>query len=223
MTFDRDTRWVGSSSLRHFPSAFCRFLFCLGIPPNLCPPRRADKNASGERLHRTLTQEGLQVRLPSTLSEVREASEGFLWHYNHERPHQGSACGNRPPQVAFASLPALPPLPQRVDPDRWLEAIHGRGFPRTVGSDGVVDVDDEHYYLQQSLAGQRVVLLVSAPARIFEVWLAGRLIKTLPLKGLVGQEMTWQQYLAFMKEQARSEERRLLDRQQRLPQRSSGT
>jgi hypothetical protein len=25
MTFDRDTRWVGSHGLRHFPSAFCRF------------------------------------------------------------------------------------------------------------------------------------------------------------------------------------------------------
>lgn len=25
MTFDRDSRWVGSHSLRHFPSAFCRF------------------------------------------------------------------------------------------------------------------------------------------------------------------------------------------------------
>src|SRR6266700_5561131 len=37
MTFDRDSRWVGSHSLRHFPSAFCRFLLCLGIQPNVCP------------------------------------------------------------------------------------------------------------------------------------------------------------------------------------------
>ncbi len=37
MTFDRDTRWVGSYGLRHFPSAFCRFLLCLGIQPNICP------------------------------------------------------------------------------------------------------------------------------------------------------------------------------------------
>jgi hypothetical protein len=105
----------------------------------------------------------------------------------------------------------------------FLDAIHGRGFSRKVGSDGIVDVDDEHYYLQQSLAGQRVVLLVSAPDRTFEVWLAGRLIKSLPIKGLVGQEMTWQKYVAFMTEQARSEERRLLDKQHRLRQRSLGT
>jgi hypothetical protein len=92
-----------------------------------------------------------------------------------------------------------------------------------VGTDGVVDVDDEHYSIQQALAGQRVVLLVSAPDRTFEVWLEGRLIKSLPIKGLVGQEMTWQKDVALMTEQARSEERRLLDRQHRLRQRSSGT
>jgi len=92
-----------------------------------------------------------------------------------------------------------------------------------VGTDGVVDVDDERYSIQQALAGQRVVLLVSAPDRSFEVWLEGRLIKSLPIKGLVGQEMTWQKYLALMTEQARSEERRLLDRQHRLRQRSLGS
>lgn len=224
MTFDRDTRWVGSYGLRHFPSAFCRFLLCLGIQPHICPPRRPDKNAYVERLHRTLKQECLQIRLPSTLGEVREATTSFLWHYNHERPHQGTACGNRPPQVAFPNLPVLPPLPERVDPDRLPGCYpRTRVFSASVGSDGVVDVDDAHYYLQQSLAGQRVVLLVSAPDRTFAVWLEGRLIKSLPIKGLVGQEMTWQKYVAFMKEQARSEERRLLDRQHRLRQRSSGT
>ena len=54
MTFDRDSRWVGSQSLRYFPSAFCRLRLGLGIHPNICPPRRPDKNASVERLHRTL-------------------------------------------------------------------------------------------------------------------------------------------------------------------------
>ena len=92
-----------------------------------------------------------------------------------------------------------------------------------MGTDGVVDVDDEHYYIQQALAGQRVVLLVSAADRSFQVWLEGRLIKSLPIKGLLGQEMTWQQYVAFIKEQARSEERRLVDRQHRLRQNSPDT
>ncbi len=41
----------------------------------------------------------------------------------------------------------------RINPDRWLDAIHGRAFARKVGTDGVVDVDDEHYSIQQALAG----------------------------------------------------------------------
>jgi hypothetical protein len=44
LTFDRDPRWVGSASGRDFPSAFVRFLLCLGILPNICPPHRPDTN-----------------------------------------------------------------------------------------------------------------------------------------------------------------------------------
>ncbi len=44
ITFDRDTRWVGSASGRDFPSAFVRFLLCLGIQPIVCPPQRPDLN-----------------------------------------------------------------------------------------------------------------------------------------------------------------------------------
>lgn len=44
ITFDRDPRFVGSWSGRDFPTAFTRFLVCLGIEINICPPRRPDKN-----------------------------------------------------------------------------------------------------------------------------------------------------------------------------------
>ena len=109
-----------------------------------CPPRRPDKHASVERLHRTLNQACVHIRLPITLGEVREATEEFLQHYNHERPHQGKACGNLPPHTAFPNLPALPPLPERVNPDHWLETVHGQAFARKVSAQGSVDVDDEH-------------------------------------------------------------------------------
>jgi Integrase core domain len=222
MTFDRDSRWVGSHSLRHFPSAFCRFLLCLDIQPNICPPRRPDKNAYVERLHRTLNQECLQIRLPTTLGEVREATEEFLQHYNHERPHQGTACSNRPPHTAFPNLPILPPVPEQVNPDRWLETIHGQAFARKVGADGSVDVDDEHDYISQAYASQQVVLFVNAPEKTFGVWLDGRVIKSVPIKGLGDREMGWEDSVAFMKQQARSEERRLLEKQHRMRQLSLG-
>jgi transposase len=44
LTFDRDPRWVGAQSNRDFPSALRRFLLCLGIEPNVCPPQQPQQN-----------------------------------------------------------------------------------------------------------------------------------------------------------------------------------
>jgi hypothetical protein len=177
LTFDRDPRFVGSASGRDFPSPLRRFLLCLGIVPNICPPHRPDKNAFVERYHRSYGQECLQVYRPGTLAEVREVTEQFLHHYNNERPHQGRSCNNQPPRVAFPTLPQLPPLPEKVDPDRWLQTIHGQAFARRIRSDGCIDVDRESYSIRQALAGQHVVLWVNAPEKRFEVLLDNTLIK----------------------------------------------
>ncbi len=57
ITFDRDTRWVGSASRRDFPSAFVRFLLCLGIQPIICPPHRPDLKSVNEYYPKDLTAE----------------------------------------------------------------------------------------------------------------------------------------------------------------------
>jgi transposase InsO family protein len=57
LTFDNDPRLVGSPSGRDFPSALVRFLWCVGVVPNIIPPHRPDLNAYVERFHRTLGQE----------------------------------------------------------------------------------------------------------------------------------------------------------------------
>ncbi len=54
------------------------------------------------------------------------------------------------------------------------------------------------------------------------MWLDGQVIKSVPIKGLLGQQMTWEQSVTLMKEQARSEERRLLDKPHRMRQLSWG-
>jgi hypothetical protein len=90
-----------------------------------------------------------------------------------------------------------------------LETVHGQAFARKVGAQGSVDVDDEHDSISQAYAGQQVVLVVNAPEKVFGVWLKGRVIKSVPIKGLGGQEMSWEEYVACIKLQARSEERRL--------------
>lgn len=85
LTFDRDPRWVGSASGRDFPSAFVRFLLCIGVEPNICLPHHSQDNCYVERHHRAYGEECLRVFRPGTEEEVREVTEAFLRHYNYER------------------------------------------------------------------------------------------------------------------------------------------
>jgi len=208
MTFDRDPRWVGSVSGRDFPSPLRRLLLCLGITPHVCPPHRPDKNAYVERYHRTYGQECLQIHHPSTLQEVREVTEAFLSHYNNERPHQGRACKNVPPRVAFPTLPTLPALPERVDPDAWLMTLDQKMYLRHVGRDGCVDVDLQTYYISPQVAKRPILLQVVAESRQFAVWHEDQVVKQLPIKGLIGQEMTLNDYLQYIQQEALASPRR---------------
>jgi transposase InsO family protein len=209
ITFDRDTRWVGSASGRDFPSAFVRFLLCLGIQPIICPPHRPDLNAFVERYHRSLKQECLLGTRPHTLEEVREVNEAFVLHYNHERPNQALSCGNRPPRVAFPSLPALAPVPGLVDPDAWLRHVHGQHFIRKVRHNGTVVLDDVPYYIQQALVGHYVDLCVNAATQELIVWHQQQPLKRIPMKGLHKTLLSFEEFVAVMEQQARTSQRRL--------------
>jgi hypothetical protein len=85
-----------------------------------------------ERYHRSYEEECLQVYRPADLESVRTVTATFKQHYNDERPHQGLACGNQPPRMAFPVLPARPPAPLTVDSDRSLSALHGACYVRKV-------------------------------------------------------------------------------------------
>jgi transposase InsO family protein len=204
-TFDRAPRWVGSASGRDFPSAFVRFLVCLGIQPNICPAHRPDKNAFVERLHRTYKEEWRLLHRPGTLEQVREVTAAFLKHYNIERPHQGRSCGNVPPRIAFPTLPTLPPLPAQVDPDRWIQSIDGQAFARTVRADGSVTVDEVRYYVGHKLAGQRINLVVHAADKVFDLLQGATCVKHLPIKGLYGKLMSFEEYVRLMRQEAHSD------------------
>ena len=184
----------------------------------MCPAHRPDKNAYVERYHRTYAQECLRIQRPGTLQEVREVTEEFLQHYNWERPHQGRACRNVPPRVAFPILPSLPSLPQMVDPDGWLQAIDGQMFVRKVGRDGCVTVDLAPYYISQQVIGQYMALQVMAHERTFAVWHGSSLLKMVPIKHLYGQPMPREDYFALMVQEALAEERRLSVNQRHLHQ-----
>jgi integrase-like protein/Homeodomain-like domain-containing protein len=218
LTFDNDPRFVGSSSGRDFPSALVRFLLCVGVMPNVIPPHRPDLNPYVERFHRTLGQECLQIHLPRTREQVQEATEAFLTHYNDERPNQACSCGNQPPHVAYQQFPNLPAVPRTVDPDRWLGQVNKQAFARTVRAGGDLTINRQDYYVSRTLAGHRVTCWVNAAEKEFEIWQPGRHIKSVPIKGLHGQTMPFEEYVVLMKREACSEYRHYLHTHSRLAQ-----
>jgi transposase len=104
-----------------FPRPWCASRSRLSVGVRLCDRQSPQQNGFVERSHRTYQEECLAVERPETLQEVREVTAQFGQHDNWQRPHQGLSCGNRPPRVAFPTLPQLPAVPDVVDPDRWRE------------------------------------------------------------------------------------------------------
>ncbi len=64
------------------------------------------------------------------------------------------------------------------------------------------------YYIDPRMAGCQVLLQVDAKDAQFVVWHADQVIKKLLIKGLVGQEMTIDDYLKYIRAEALAYERR---------------
>lgn len=220
ITVDRDPRFVGSAQGSDFPAPLVRLLKCLSIRVNICPPRRPDKNGFVERYHRTLEAECLGRLHPRDLEQARKVVAVFREHYNRERPNQSVSCQNRPPLSAFPNLPALPGLPKEVDPDRWVEDLDGTRVVRKVTGNGTVQVDHRTYYVEQSWSGRYVTLRLDGPSRMFLVEYREQPTgKRLPMKGLVGEILPLERYLAMMVQEARTNNSggRPVGRQLKLP------
>ncbi len=181
----------------------------MGIQPQVCPPHRPDLNAEVSRYHRSLKQECLLVEVPTTEEQVRAVNDTFVQHYNQERPNQALSCGNQPPRVAFADLPALPALPELVDPDAWLTHVDGQHFIRKIRHNGTILLDDVSYYVKGALAGQYIDVCIDASQQELVIWHQQQPIKRLAIKGLHHTPLPLEQFVSLMTEQARSEQRRL--------------
>jgi len=205
ITFDRDPRFVGSWSGRDFPSALMRFLLCLGVQPDVCPPQRPDRNGFAERFNRSYDEECLSITRPNTLDETITVTDDYKQHYNLERPNQALSCKNQPPAYAFKELPMRPRPPEVVDTDGWLKAIDRQCFKRKVSSTGKVVVNRTPYYVGINLVARYVVLRVDAQAKAFHVEAQGRQVKTIPIKGLHNMFLDFQGYLEMMRREAISE------------------
>ena len=198
---------MGSPAGSDFPAALVRFGACLGIEIHLCAPHHPQQNGFVERYNRTYQEECLALDRPANLEQDKAATEVFVEHYNVERPHQGLACGNRPPRMAFPTLASLPSLPTTVDPDAWLAELDGVHLERKVDRHGMVSIDLKRYYVSSELAGHHVVLQLDAQQHCVQVLHEQQVVKVLPLKGLVGQVLSFEQFLTHMLRQARAQAR----------------
>lgn len=207
ITLDRDVRWVGSPIGSDFPAALVRFGACLGIDVKICAPRHPQQNGFVERYNRTYQEECLVHDRPETLEQARTVTSQFVTHYNQERPHQGISCSNRPPLVAFPTLAPLPTLPVTVDPDHWLWVLDGEHLERKVDRHGMVSVDLKRYYVSTKLTGKRVTLRLDASGQCMQVLLEGQPFKEVALRGLVGETLSFEQFLSHMLRQARAQAR----------------
>ena len=207
LTIDRDPRWVGSQSMRDFPSAFVRFCHCLDIQVKICLPRRPDQNGFVERYNGSFGRECLAVHRPESLERVKKVTAQYKEHYNQERPHQGLSCKNQPPRVAFPELPALRTVPLLVDPDRWLKSCEGKRYVRKVDSSGTIKIDKQHYYIGKEWVGKYVQAEVVASSGELVIWNEKEVIKRVGIKGLQRQEVNYEGYVTLMLKEARSERR----------------
>jgi hypothetical protein len=215
IVFDRDPRFVASWSLQEFPSAFMRFLLNLDIAIEVCPPQRPDLKPFVERYFRTFNRECVAIQCPQDVMQSKEVFDDHRYTFNHHRPHQAPVCGNRPPYVAFPNLPTLPALPHVVDPDRWLLGYHRQLFKRRVSSAGRIQIDKHRYYVRRDFAGHYVVCQLDAHQRVFDVMLDGKIIKTMPIKGLYDEPLEFADYLELVLKEAEAERRRLARKQRR--------
>ena len=215
LRFDRDPRFVASWGMDHFPSAFIRFLWCVGITPQVCPPRKPQKKPYIERFNRTQQEECIFKQRPADVVHTQAAVNDHRQFYNLDRPNQALSCGNRPPSEAYPQVPYLPRLPIRIDADAWLKAYHGKYFRRRVNSKGTVQVDKHSYYIGKRYDGQAVQLRLDAERKQFDVWIKRACVKQLNLKGLYEGELALDDYVTFILKEAESEEQRLKQRRHR--------
>ena len=115
--------------------------------------------------------------------------------------------------MAFPDLAPLPPLPEQVEPDHWLQKIHGKFYKRRIQANGSVQVDKQYYYIRKALKGQQILLRVDATARQFKVLLDGKPIKRVDIKGLYNGVMDLEPYLDLIRQEAESEWQQYLRRQ----------
>lgn len=204
LRFDRDPRLIGSVGMDDFPSALMRFAWCIDMEPIVCPPGRPDLKPYIERSIRTIKHENLYVHKPATEDDAGVCLGIYLPFYNDERAHQGFTCNNRPPRVAHRDLPPLRQLPERINPDKWLDVYHGDTFKRQVTANGSIQVDNHGYQVGRQYALKAATVHLNAVERTFQITVGDAQIRPKPIQGLHHRLMDFDEYANIMIAEARA-------------------
>jgi hypothetical protein len=166
------------------PVRFDRICTENGIRHLLTAPYSPTTTGKVERLHKTMRTEFFRPheRQHASLAELQAALDGWVIHYNCERPHQ--AVGMSPPADRFrlaAADKVLAVTPEEAhEPDRPVaaEPPHSRppGVSRWVDDAGQVSVAGFRYRVGRPFAGEPVEVVVSTG--LVEILHAGVLVAT---------------------------------------------
>jgi transposase InsO family protein len=133
-----------------------------GVRHLLTAPYSPTTTGKIERLHKTMRAEFFNVASGDTIEELQAALDGWIAHYNTERPHQG--IGDVPPAQRFALAHDAPVL-EAIDQDPAggrapaLPASVVAPATRVVDLNGGISLAKHRYTVGRWLAGETVEIV----------------------------------------------------------------
>jgi transposase InsO family protein len=134
------------------PVRFDRICTNNGITHILTAPRSPTTTGKIERWHKTLRREFLDGKVFISLDDAQAQLEAWVWHYNHERPHQ--AIGRVPPIERFRLAEPRPGPVEAVESEP--PTLGTPVTTRRVSGKGTISFAATHYKVGAWLAGQEV-------------------------------------------------------------------
>jgi transposase InsO family protein len=123
-----------------------------GITHLLTAPRSPTTTGKVERWHKTLRREFLDGKVFDSIEDAQTELDAWVWHYNHERPHQ--SIGRMPPIERFKLAPPRPGPAHRAGPE--IAELATPVTTRRVSAKGTIGFAAAQYKAGVWLAGQQV-------------------------------------------------------------------
>jgi transposase InsO family protein len=128
-----------------------------GVKHRLTKPRSPTTTGKIERWHKTMRAEFLNGKVFESVGHAQRALDGWVHHYNHERPHQ--SLGMVAPWERFKLAGERPTVIEGDDPG---PVSSGPVTTRRVGSSGTISFATARYKAGRWLAGQTVEVVCDA-------------------------------------------------------------